>query len=72
MNKTLTGVSAVVADAMIGEAEKQTAVDMRADLIEVLEDLLFAIPGQTNDRDWWPDELTDAVQKAKALLSRYE
>lgn len=33
-----------------------------------LEDLIEAIPGQTNDKDWWPDSLTDAVNEANKLL----
>ena len=37
-------------------------------LTEALEDLLEAIPKQTNDCDWWPDELTKAVKQAKAVI----
>lgn len=35
---------------------------------DVIYSLLEAIPGQTEDRDWWPDELTRAVDAAKAYL----
>ena len=40
------------------------------DLLEALEDLIDAIPGQTRDRDWWPDDLTKAVRKASATLAK--
>lgn len=46
--------------------------ECNAKLLEALEDLVEAIPGQTNDRDWWPDELTKAVAQAKSLLERYQ
>ena len=42
------------------------------DLVETLQELLDSIPSQTNDKDWWPDELTRAVDNAKALLELIE
>lgn len=33
-----------------------------------LEDLIEAIPGQTDDKDWWPDDLRTAVKNAEKLL----
>lgn len=33
-----------------------------------IENLIEAIPGQTDDKDWWPDNLTDAVNEANKLL----
>lgn len=42
------------------------AVQINAE--DIIQDLLDAIPSQNNDRDWWPDELTAAVRKAKAYL----
>src|ERR1044071_5690027 len=47
-----------------GESE-----DERIDQLEKgLQDLIEAIPGQTNDRDWWPPELVRAVDAAKKLI----
>ena len=40
----------------------------KAVLIEALEDLIEAIPRQTNDCDWWQDDLTKAVKQAKAAV----
>jgi hypothetical protein len=40
-------------------------------LADALEGLLEAIPRQTNDADWWPDELTDAVFVARAALEQF-
>lgn len=34
----------------------------------VIANLIEAIPSQTNDNDWWPDSLTDAVNEANKLL----
>ena len=33
-----------------------------------LENLFYAVPSQTDDKDWWPDELTKAMQEAKNIL----
>lgn len=41
-------------------------------LREALENLLEVIPKQDNDHDWWPDELSYAVDAAKAALSEKE
>lgn len=41
----------------------------REALLEVaLQELLDAIPAQTEDKDWWSDELSDAANKATLLL----
>ena len=34
-----------------------------------LIDLYYAVPGQTNDKDWWPDELTEAMGKAFKIIA---
>lgn len=34
----------------------------------IIANLIEAIPSQTNDKDWWPDSLTDAVNEANKLL----
>jgi hypothetical protein len=50
--------------------EPQASPEARIALLEgLLEDLLEAIPKQTNDADWWPDELTKAVSEAKSVLN---
>ena len=36
---------------------------------DIIENLLDAIPKQTNDADWWEDDLTNAVHNAKTWLS---
>jgi len=35
----------------------------------VLIDLYYAVPGQTNDKDWWPDELTTAMEQAFKIIT---
>lgn len=42
------------------------------EIIDVLEDLLEAIPKQTNDHDWWDDDLTHAVDKAKKVIQKFQ
>lgn len=37
-------------------------------LVAALEGLMEAVPTQTNDRDWWPDELTRAMAAARKAL----
>lgn len=37
-------------------------------LEEALQQLLDAIPPQTNDCDWWGDDLTGAIKNAEELL----
>lgn len=37
-------------------------------LVAALEGLMEAVPAQTNDRDWWPDELTRAMAAARKAL----
>lgn len=39
-------------------------------LLESLQTLIDAIPNQTNDQDWWPDELTMAVNDAKSIIKK--
>lgn len=39
-------------------------------LVEALGKLVDSIPGQTNDADWWPDELTYAEENAQQTLAR--
>lgn len=41
-------------------------------LIEALGNVIDTIPEQTNDADWWPDELTRSVTKAEKLLESLE
>lgn len=36
---------------------------------EALELLYDAVPKQTEDADWWPDELTRAMKTAEIVLS---
>ena len=56
------------------ELMKEAAVEItrlrlqNAVLVEALEDLVEAVPNQNNDRDWWPDELTEAMRQAMAAL----
>lgn len=45
--------------------------EANAKLLAALECLAAAVPPQSNDRDWWPDDLTDAVASAKSLVERY-
>lgn len=42
----------------------QEKEEMRA----ALEELHDAVPRQTDDADWWSDELRDAMEKAKLLI----
>ena len=37
-------------------------------LVAALVGLMDAVPTQTNDRDWWPDELTRAMAAARKAL----
>jgi hypothetical protein len=43
---------------------------INAELLEALEELLEAVPKQTGDADWWDDNLTHAVKKAKKLIEK--
>lgn len=43
-------------------------ITREAQLEAALQDLLDAIPAQTDDKDWWSDELSDAANKATLLL----
>ena len=70
----MTVVEQAVA-AMAQAAKKQEILKLRRDneaLTEALDDLIEAVPNQSNDRDWWPDELTHAMREAKAILARVE
>src|SRR5207237_711342 len=54
-------------------SQREKAEAMKeSEIREALADLVDAIPGQSNDRDWWPDQLTHAVRKANALLEETE
>lgn len=44
----------------------------RQEFIDALENLLEAIPRQTSDADWWPDELTKAVFEAKRVIEVFD
>lgn len=39
-------------------------------LLEALSNLLDSIPKQDNDHDWWPDELTHAVEAAEKAITK--
>lgn len=41
-------------------------------LLAALEELIDAVPKQDNDRDWWEDELTRAMAKAKQTIQNAE
>lgn len=49
---------------------KQKLIAAAPDLLEALDTLLQAIPAQDNDHDWWPDELTHAVNAAKEAIDK--
>lgn len=56
------------------EADKANAKLIAAapELLEALEDLMEAVPKQTEDMDWWEDNLTEAFSKAKAAIQKAE
>jgi hypothetical protein len=67
-------IAAVVeqkADADCSRSETAQRI-IAAAALEALEDLLDAIPKQTNDADWWPDELSVAVKNARAVIAKTE
>lgn len=37
-------------------------------ILRCLENLVDSIPKESNDADWWPDELKSAVQEAETLI----
>ena len=39
-------------------------------LVEALEDILEALPKETSDADWWPDELKAAVRQGNEALAK--
>lgn len=54
------------------KAKEATLNNKGSDAVEKLKDalqnLIDAVPKQTDDADWWDDDLTDAVREAKELL----
>jgi hypothetical protein len=62
------GAALEFARAVAEDVARQSGSQVLAD---ALEGLLEAIPRQTNDADWWPDELTDAVFVAKTALEQF-
>ncbi len=54
--------------------QKKTLMDVLGSLEipEVIEDLLQAIPKQTEDGDWWDSNLVQAVDKAKKFLEQFK
>jgi len=38
-------------------------------LLKCLENILDSIPKESNDQDWWPDELKASVHEADALIN---
>jgi len=70
-----------VVDCLIGAAKGDVyeLLDALADaeqrveaLEQALEALADAVPKQTNDCDWWQDDLTEAMRVARALLAPQE
>lgn len=41
-------------------------------LLDALEDLIETVPKQLEDADWWNDNLTDAMNKAKQAIINAE
>ena len=40
------------------------------ELAEALDDLIEAVPHETQDADWWPDELREAMRAATAVIAK--
>lgn len=53
------------------QEESRTIVGLADDLAEALYTVIAAIPKQTEDADWWQDDLSTAVREARKLLAEY-
>lgn len=55
----------IIEGSATGKGEEQVPVEA----VHIIDDLINAIPGQTEDVDWWPDELRKAIANANKFLS---
>jgi hypothetical protein len=46
----------------------QIVIYSTGELKHALSKLYHAVPSQSNDTDWWPDELTEAMGIAEKLI----
>jgi hypothetical protein len=60
--------TAIIFADQIEELHSQLSGSNAGNVYEIIEDLVDAIPKQDDDHDWWPDDLTDAIEKAKKWL----